>query len=74
MITIEDLENKAFELYPNSEEQRNSFIIGCKYIVKLVFDREYNKKEEVRNKNEIFYMGFTNAIDGILKFLIPIKE
>ena len=25
-------------------------------------------------KNEIFYMGFTNAIDGILKFLIPIKE
>lgn len=72
MITIEDLQKKASEIYPDSKEMQESYIRGCKDIAKLVFDRERDKKESVRSKNEPFYDGFKNAIDGIITFLNPV--
>ena len=72
VISEESLEKKAAELYPESKEMQYSYIKGCKDVAKMVFDRERSKKESVRSRNEPFYEGFKNAVDGIITFLNPI--
>lgn len=72
MITTEDLEKKASEIYPDSKELQKAYVNGCKDIAKIMFDRERSKKEDVRSRNEPFYEGFKNAINGIITFLNPV--